>query len=173
MSISHYATDALIITGQRDMKSNETIRSNTKTSAIYAGEQDGFIRYGAGKEINVDAMLTKLCSKCGRVMELGSALCPACKVKQESRHRQYDKHIRDKKAARFYASAQWIRLREATLSRAGYQCQMCKMNGRLTPATEVHHKMPIRVDWSKRLSPDNLIALCHRCHMALERQGGG
>lgn len=56
MSISHYATDALTITGQRDMKSNETIRSNIKTNATYAGEQDGFIRYGAGKEINVDAI---------------------------------------------------------------------------------------------------------------------
>ena len=49
MSISHYATDALTITGQRDMKSNETTQNDTKTNAIYAGEQDGCIRYGASK----------------------------------------------------------------------------------------------------------------------------
>jgi len=170
MSISHYATDALTITGQRGMKSNETIRSNTKTSAIYAGEQDGFIRYGAGKEINVDAMLTKLCAKCGRVMELGSALCPTCQAKSESRHKQYNNNVRDKRSAKFYASQQWFDLRNVIMSRAGYQCEICKAQGRLTPATEVHHKIPIRVDWSKRLAPDNCIALCHRCHMMEERK---
>jgi 5-methylcytosine-specific restriction protein A len=171
MSISHYATDALTITGQRDMKSNETIRNNTKTNAIYAGEQDGFIRYGAGKEINVDAMLTKLCAKCGRVMSLGSALCPTCQAKSESRHKQYDNNVRDKRIAKFYASPEWIRTRNLVLIKAGYQCESCRLQGKLTPATEVHHKIPVKVDWSKRLTLDNLIALCHRCHMNIEARG--
>ena len=114
-------------------------------------------------------MLTKLCNKCGRVMGLGSALCPACQAKTESRHKQYDTNVRDKRSARFYASPQWIKLRDITLARAGYQCEVCKREGTLTPATEVHHKIPIRVDWSKRLTEDNLIALCHRCHMVEER----
>lgn len=115
-------------------------------------------------------MLTKLCAKCGRVMELGSALCPACQAKADSRHKQYDSSVRDKQAARFYASPQWIRLRDITLMRSNYQCQLCKQQGKVTPATEVHHKIPIRVDWSKRLDEHNLIALCHRCHMNEERK---
>ena len=120
----------------------------------------------------MDAMLTKLCAKCGRVMSLGSALCPACLDKAESRHTHYDANVRDKRSARFYASTQWIRLRDLILSRAGYQCTLCKAHGRLTPATEVHHKIPIKVDWSLRLDERNLVALCHRCHMNIEARGG-
>ena len=111
-------------------------------------------------------MLTKLCAKCGRVMGLGSALCQACLATQESRHKQYDASVRDKRAARFYASTQWIRLRDAMMARAGYQCEVCKRAGRLTPATEVHHKVPVGVDWGKRLDAGNCRCLCHRCHMA-------
>jgi 5-methylcytosine-specific restriction protein A len=118
-------------------------------------------------------MLTKLCSKCGRVMGLGSALCPACLDKAGSRHTRYDANVRDKRSARFYTSTQWIRLRDLIMSRAGYQCTLCKAQGKLTPATEVHHKIPIRTDWSKRLAPDNLIALCHRCHMMAEKKAQG
>ena len=117
-----------------------------------------------------DTMLTKLCAKCGRVMELGSALCPACQAKADSRHKQYNNNVRDKRSARFYASPQWVRLRDIVLARANYQCQVCRRAGRITPATEVHHKIPIRVDWSKRLDEHNLIALCHRCHMNEERK---
>lgn len=115
-------------------------------------------------------MLTKLCAKCGRVMDLGSALCPACQAKADNRHKQYDNNVRDKRAAKFYASAQWIRLRDTMLMRADYQCELCKQHGKLTPATEVHHKIPLRVDWSKRLEPSNLICLCHKCHMSEEKK---
>ena len=115
-------------------------------------------------------MLTKLCSKCGCVMGLGSALCPACLDKAESRHTHYDANVRDKRSAKFYTSSQWIRLRDLMMMWAGYQCEACKAQGKLTPATEVHHKIPIRVDWSKRLAPDNCIALCHSCHMNEEKK---
>ena len=114
-------------------------------------------------------MLTKLCSKCGRVMALGSAMCPECQAKH-NRHKDYDAKARDKRSARFYVSQQWIMLRDVTLTQAGRQCQLCKQQGKLTPATEVHHKIPIKVDWSKRLSMDNLICLCHRCHMNEEKK---
>ena len=115
-------------------------------------------------------MLTKLCAKCGRVMGLGSALCSTCKAKADERHKQYDNNVRDKRSTAFYNSAAWIRLRDYVLSRANYQCQVCRRAGRITPATEVHHKMPIRVDWSRRLDERNLIAVCHRCHMMEERK---
>lgn len=110
-------------------------------------------------------MLTKLCAKCGRVMELGSALCPTCQAKADERHKQYNNNVRDKRSASFYASPQWIRLRDLTMMRAGYQCQRCKQQGKVTPATEVHHIVPIRADWSKRLDASNLECLCHKCHM--------
>ena len=114
-------------------------------------------------------MLTKLCAKCGRVMGLGSALCSTCKARADERHKQYDNNVRDKRSASFYASPQWIRLRDLTMTRAGYQCQRCKQQGKLTPATEVHHIVPIRVDWSKRLEMNNLMCLCHKCHMEVHK----
>jgi 5-methylcytosine-specific restriction enzyme A len=122
-------------------------------------------------------MLTKLCSKCGRLMEFGSAMCPACQAKAAERHKMYDSNVRDKRSASFYASTQWMMLRNLIMSRAGYQCALCKAHGRLTPATEVHHIVPIRVDWSKRLDAGNCIPVCHSCHMEahkkLEADHGG
>ena len=111
-------------------------------------------------------MLTKLCSKCGRLMEFGSAMCPVCQAKAAERHKMYDTHARNQKAKQFYHSKQWIRLRDLTMARAGYQCQRCKQQGKITPATEVHHIVPIRVDWSRRLDAGNCIPVCHACHMS-------
>ena len=115
-------------------------------------------------------MLTKLCSKCGCLMDFGSAMCPACQAKADERHRMYDTHARNQKAKQFYHSKQWIRLRDLTMARAGYQCQRCKQQGEITPATEVHHKIPIRVDWSKRLDRANLVCLCHKHHMEAHKK---
>ena len=43
---------------------------------------------------------------------------------------------------------------------------MCRKNGIIKEAKEIHHIIPIEEDWSKRLDYDNLIALCSDCHNA-------
>jgi 5-methylcytosine-specific restriction enzyme A len=80
------------------------------------------------------------------------------------RNRYYDEHIRDQKAREFYHSKEWQRVRQAALMRDNYLCQDCLKEKRITPADVVDHIVPVKVDWSKRLSLDNLQSLCHRCH---------
>ncbi|WP_172838120.1 HNH endonuclease signature motif containing protein [Terriglobus roseus] len=41
---------------------------------------------------------------------------------------------------------------------------MCLDEQRVTPATEVHHIIPIRTDPTKRLDRSNLMSLCKPCH---------
>jgi 5-methylcytosine-specific restriction protein A len=43
-------------------------------------------------------------------------------------------------------------------------CIRCEAEGRVTEATEIHHKVPLRVDPSRRLDPTNLEALCKSHH---------
>ena len=123
-------------------------------------------------------MLTKLCSKCGRLMEFGSAMCPACQAKAAERHKMYDTHARNQKAKQFYHSKQWATMRNIAMIQASYQCEVCRKQGKLMPADEVHHIIPIAVDWSKRLDRANLICLCHKHHMEAHKKleaghGGG
>lgn len=54
-------------------------------------------------------------------------------------------------------------------------CEVCEANGLSTPATEVHHKMPVE-SVSHELgmrqlmfSYDNLQSLCHACHSEIHR----
>jgi 5-methylcytosine-specific restriction protein A len=41
-------------------------------------------------------------------------------------------------------------------------CELCQAAGRLVPATEVHHKIPVEDGGSH--AEDNLQALCKSCH---------
>ena len=51
-----------------------------------------------------------------------------------------------------------------------YQCEMCKDKGVITVATEVHHIIPLSIDFNKRLDDDNLMALCVSCHDDIHRE---
>lgn len=48
-------------------------------------------------------------------------------------------------------------------------CEHCELHGRTTPATEVHHKVPVKIAPRLRLQADNLIAVCRECHEKLEK----
>jgi len=64
---------------------------------------------------------------------------------------------------RFYRSSEWQILRKWILSRHPL-CEKCIDNDRITPATELHHKIDIKDDPSKRLDTNNLQPLCKKCH---------
>lgn len=70
----------------------------------------------------------------------------------------------------FYHSGEWRAVRQRVLERDHYLCQVCKRAGHITPATTVHHITPVRVDYSKRLDPDNLETICKACHNAEHRE---
>ena len=113
----------------------------------------------------------KTCPGCGKVIGINQRRCAVCEASRvgwlSSRHKRYDKS-RDPEEVRFRRSKQWRMTRDYILQRDGYLCQECRRMGRYTIATEVHHIVPLWQDGDKRLDDDNLISLCHRCHMRME-----
>lgn len=64
----------------------------------------------------------------------------------------------------FYCSREWQQLRQAKWVAENGLCELCKKQGIIKEAREIHHIVPIEKDWSKRLDYDNLLALCSDCH---------
>lgn len=64
----------------------------------------------------------------------------------------------------FYNSKQWKEVREYCIMRDHHACVYCGK-----PVDEVHHKIvltPSNInDINITLNPDNLVCLCHDCHM--------
>jgi len=51
-------------------------------------------------------------------------------------------------------------------------CEECEREGMVTPATEVHHIIPVRLAPMMRLSWSNIVSVCKACHERLEREAG-
>lgn len=84
---------------------------------------------------------------------------------------------KDKDYRRLIHTAQWVRLRRAKLT-AFPLCERCMEEGRLAPATEVHHIRPVEEGLTLRekeqlmFDPHNLRALCHECHVKTHTEMG-
>lgn len=107
--------------------------------------------------------MLKLC-RCGKPIPIQQSSCDACKDKQKDRYKQYDQHARDKESNAFYHSREWIAKRREALTRDNGLCLHCLKKKRIKRAEMVDHIIPIKVDWSKRLSLNNLQSLCNSCH---------
>lgn len=84
---------------------------------------------------------------------------------------------KDKDYRKLINTTRWLRLRRNVLT-AHPLCQRCEAEGRITAATEVHHRVPVEsafmYDDKRRLmyDPDNLVALCHACHVRTHTEMG-
>ncbi|WP_040536845.1 HNH endonuclease [Schleiferilactobacillus shenzhenensis] len=80
---------------------------------------------------------------------------------RQERDRNYSSDRRQNRPeyTRFYSSSIWRKTRAQVLLRDNGECQHCGM-----PATMVDHIVPSADDWTDRLDPDNLQALCDSCH---------
>lgn len=78
---------------------------------------------------------------------------------------------------RMIHTARWLRLRRAKLS-ACPLCERCAEEGRVEPASEVHHVTPVEDGLTARdkealmYDPHNLRALCHACHVRTHTELG-
>lgn len=78
---------------------------------------------------------------------------------------------------RMIVSARWRALRAQVLHKHPL-CQECERAGRVRAAAEVHHITPVdsvptaAAKEALMFAPSNLVALCHRCHMAAHRELG-
>ena len=71
-------------------------------------------------------------------------------------------------AVTFYSSGAWKAVRELAKQRDHYLCVDCFRAGKITPAEEVHHIIPLTPqnvnDPMVALRLDNLKSLCRECH---------
>ena len=65
-----------------------------------------------------------------------------------------------------YKCARWLNLRAQALARDHHECQWCAAEGKVVPATTVHHILPADQFPDKAYDLDNLVSLCRECHEA-------
>nr|WP_040436991.1 HNH endonuclease signature motif containing protein [Clostridium sartagoforme] len=96
--------------------------------------------------------------------------CLECEVKVEEERKQNIRYYkqttyeRDSKYNKFYKSKGWNMVRQLAIVRDHALCKDCLNNNKITPYNTVHHIIPIKDDWNKRLDINNLICLCESCH---------
>ena len=104
----------------------------------------------------------KRCSRCGKRVPSGTA-CECIK----RRHKEYDS-IRNKDISSFYGSGVWQRKRQEAMELyIGNDIYSYYMFGKLEQADTVHHILPLKENWGKRLDIDNLIPLTNSNHEKL------
>lgn len=70
----------------------------------------------------------------------------------------------------WYHTPAWRRMRQLALHRDKYLCQECLRQGKITPATEVHHIKPLEEYPELALNINNLESLCWECHEKTKRK---
>jgi len=94
--------------------------------------------------------------------------CPEHKAKSQARYagsqRLYDQRERDPEVVAFYKSKAWEALRIRILERDAWLCQPCLRAKRITRADTVHHIVPVKEAWDRRLDPTNVESICRACH---------
>ena len=109
-------------------------------------------------------MMLKEC-RCGRLIPQSVRLCKQCAEQEESRHMIYNETKRSKKAAAFYVSPQWRRLRPIIISVFdGIDIYALYVEHKIVSCNEVHHIEELEDNWSRRFDPLNLIPLSHDTH---------
>ena len=84
-----------------------------------------------------------------------------CDEHRQAAELQYNQYLRDPDTNKRYGRA-WKKIRARFLLRHPL-CEQCLREGRLTPAEEVHHILPLADGGTSERS--NLISLCRSCHM--------
>lgn len=109
-------------------------------------------------------MLLHMC-RCGRLIPQTIRLCAECEAKDGQRHRDYNEHRRDGRAAAFYISKEWRRTRGIVLSAHDFiDLYALHVMNEIRRADTVHHIIELSEDWTKRLDMGNLIPLSSATH---------
>ena len=109
----------------------------------------------------------------GHTTERAAGLPRKLKTHSQRLREQHPRPSRRPSSSAMGYDGRWRKLRVWFLKRHPL-CVCCKSKGRVEPATEVDHIVPLR--WGgARLDVGNLQALCKRCHSrkSAREQGGG
>ena len=83
-----------------------------------------------------------------------------CAEHQKKMNHHYNHYQREPETNKRYGRA-WKRVRDKFI-KAHPLCEECKRAGKLTPAEEVHHILPLSCGGTNDVK--NLMALCKACH---------
>ena len=86
-----------------------------------------------------------------------------CDEHRQSIDRQYNQYLRSPDTNKRYGRA-WKKIRARFLLQYPL-CEQCRQEGRLTPAQEVHHILPLANGGTH--DDNNLLALCKSCHSSI------
>lgn len=115
-------------------------------------------------------MIYKICSRCGRRVPEGTT-CECQLRRRAESNKHYDRYQRDRKSTDFYRSPEWQLTRQRVL-RLDHNLDVYQyvVNGRVMVADTVHHIVPLKSDWNRRLDVNNLMSLHHDTHSMIERE---
>ena len=115
-------------------------------------------------------LLKHICPVCGKVIPINQPRCP----EHPSRHKEYDdniRYVRDKKYHNFYLTSAWGAAKTLAINKANGICVYTFFfEKKLVACEDVHHIVPLKDNWERRLDVDNLIPLTHRTHMQIEKE---
>ena len=116
----------------------------------------------------------KYCNRngCNKLVPQGVRYCATHTTDKTTENRQrnkeYDAHCRNQTAKAFYNSAEWQTARARALARdTGIDVYLYITEGRVVPATMVHHIIELREDYTKRCDIDNLISVSDTTHKSI------
>lgn len=92
-----------------------------------------------------------------------------CEEHQKQENKRYEKYDRSPEMKKRYGRA-WKRVRDRHIAQHPL-CEVCKRNGNLTPAEEVHHIVPLSQGGTH--DDSNLMSLCKSCHSEITAKEGG
>ena len=134
-------------------------RSRYGTSSVTNSENS------SGRRTNVPSRPKRPCSSPG---------CPKltdgqyCEDHAAVARRQYNKYQRAPDINKKYGRA-WKRIRDRHITQHPL-CEQCEKDGRIVPAAEVHHKVPISKGGTH--ARENLMSLCRSCHNKIHHEIG-
>ena len=103
--------------------------------------------------------MKRICSYCGRIVDTNNHDCPN-KPKDQRRGRVLSEN-----------STRWKKLKMQVKER-DISCRLCWYNKVYSPIQECHHIIPKEVNDDKIWDINNVIGLCHDCHMNVVHKEG-
>ena len=92
-----------------------------------------------------------------------------CEEHTKEETKRYERNQRDPAMKKRY-NRTWKRIRDRYINEHPL-CERCQKEGKLTPAEEVHHVVPLSRGGTH--TADNLMALCTSCHSTITAKEGG
>ena len=122
-------------------------------------------------EASITTPYTHICTYCGEEYETDKKAQQFCSTVCAGKAKRGENHFNWSGGHPKYYGPNWKDQRYKVLQRDNHTCQLCGYQPDEDTTLDVHHIVPLsKFDdgWESANSLDNLISLCHHCHMLVE-----